>query len=172
MKKHRRIRVRLIRVAWSLCFVLVVLGGSSFQSVRGVSATTGNSNAAVVPAHFKVPHRIAVLYPGQYVLRSAAGGARLRSAQMVIEINTLGFLQGIGSFFGCDAPGYQTTRVAAFYNFHVISSDRMAVEIFDATGTHVFGNMYLRRTKQGNLIGQIALPKTLYAIQFSRKVAL
>jgi hypothetical protein len=172
MRKHRRNRVRLIRGAWSLCFVLVVLGGSSFLSVRGVSATTGNSDATVVPARFKVPHRIAVLYAGQYVLQSAAGGARLRSARMVIEINTLGFLQGIGSFFGYDALGYQTTWVAAFYNFHLISWERMALEIFDATGTHVFGNMYLRRSKQGNLIGQIALPKTLYAIQFSRKVAL
>ncbi len=164
--------VRWVRIVCCLCLMFVVLGGSSFRLVSGVSATTGNSDAAVVPAHFTVAHRIAVLYPGQYTLQSVASGARLSSVRMVIEINALGFLQGVGSFYGYDAQGYRTTWVATFYNFHVISSDRMAVEIFNAFGTRVFGSMFLRRTKQGNLIGQIALPKTPYAIQFSRKVAL
>ena len=137
-----------------------------------VLATTGNTAAAVVPAHYKVPHKIAILYPGQYDLQSAASGARLSKVQMAFEINSLGYLQGIGSFFGYDAQGHQTSWVATFYNFHLTAPDKMAIEIFDPTGTRVFGKLYLRRTKQGNLIGQIALPKTLYAIAFQRKVAL
>lgn len=136
------------------------------------SATTGNTAAAVVPAHYKVPRKVAVLYPGQYVLQSAAGGSRLIHGQLEFEINSLGYLQGIGSFMSYDNQGYQTSWVATFYNFHLTAPGTMTIEIFDVTGTHVFGHLYLQRTKQGDLRGQIALPKTRYAIAFQRRVAL
>src|SRR6476469_8970661 len=96
-RRARRIMVRWVRVVCCLCLMFVVLGGSSFRSVSGVSATTGNSDAAVVPAHFTVARRIAVRYPGQYTLQSVASEARLSNVRMVIEINALGFLQGVGS---------------------------------------------------------------------------
>jgi hypothetical protein len=140
--------------------------------VGTVAATTGNTDAAVVPAHFKVPRQVAVQYPGQYVLKSVASGARISRIQMVFDINALGYLQGIGSFYGYDAQGYQTSWVATFYNFQVTGRDRMAIEILDVTGTKVFGHLYLLRTKQGNLIGQIALPRTRYSIEFQRRVGL
>jgi hypothetical protein len=164
--------VRPGRFVWFLGLMFLAFGCCEYRSMGTVSATTGNTAAAVVPAHFKVPRQIAKLYPGQYLLRSIASGARLSRVQMVFEINALGYLQGVGSFYGYNAQGFQTSWVATFYNFHLTAPGRMAVEIFDVTGTRVFGHLYIRRTKQGNLQGQIALPKTPYAIEFQRRVGL
>jgi hypothetical protein len=164
--------MRLVRVAWSMAFILAGLGGGLCRSVGGVSATTGNNATNPVPALYKVPHQIEILYPGQYSLKSAAGGSRLTRAQVAIEINSAGFLQGVASFYGYDAHGYQSQWVASLYNFRVIGPNRLSVEVLGPLGAPLLGKMYLQRTKQGDLVGQIALPKTPYAIAFHRNVAL
>lgn len=164
--------MRTVRTACVLCSLLMGLVCASVLDNGTVSATTGPSNTTPVPALYKVPHRVAVLYPGQYALKSAARGARLNQGQMVIDLNTLGYLQGTASFRGYDAHGFQTSWVATLYNFHLTAPNKMTVDILGPFGTTALGKMYLQRTKQGDLVGQIALPKTRYAIQFHRNLAL
>lgn len=165
--------MRVIRTAYVVCSVLVgLVSASPLLDHRTVMATTGPSNSTGPTALYKVPHRVAVLYPGQYVLTSAARGARLGQAQMVIDFNGAGYLQGTASFRGYDASGFQTTWVATLFNFHLTASNQMIVDVLSPLGTKAFGRMFLRRTAQGNLIGQIALPKTRYSIRFHRNFAL
>jgi hypothetical protein len=129
-------------------------------------ATTGNTTAVTVPARYSVPRQIAKRYLGQYVLKAMAGDTPVSSGQMEIEINTLGYLQGVGSFYGYDAHGHQISWVATFYNFHLTGPNAMALEVFDVTGTHVLGAMRLQRSSRGDLSGQIALPTKRYPVQF------
>jgi hypothetical protein len=162
--------MRTVRFLFYFClFAVLVTGG---LCAVPVSATTGNSETNPVPARFKVPHQVEVLYPGQYSLRSASAGSRLIHGQMALEINEIGYLQGIGSFLRYDAQGHQTEQVVTFYNFHVIAPNRVTVEIFGPLGTPLLGSMTLQRLASGDLVGKIALPKTPYAITFHRNVAL
>jgi hypothetical protein len=113
-----------------------------------------------------------VLYPGQYSLQSVVAGLRVTKAQLLIEINPAGYLQGIASFSGYDAQGHETTWVASFYNFRATGPDKLTVEVFGALGTPRLGTLSLERTARGDLVGHIALPKVPYPIQFHRNAAL
>ena len=148
----------------------LLIGG--LHGAGRVSATTGNSETNPVPARFKLPHQVAVLYLGQYTVQSAAAGSRIIRGQMAFEINTLGFLQGIGSFLRYDAQGQQTEQVVTLYNFHLTAPNTVTVELFGPLGVPLLGTMTLHRTARGDLVGKIALPKTSYAIAFHLKVAL
>jgi hypothetical protein len=153
-----------------LCVFLLlvwILSASILQEVASVSATTGPT-ATLKPAKYRVGPKIAALYPGQYVLQPIARGARLQRGQMAIVINLLGYLQGLVQFTGYDAQGSKSTWVATLYNFHLTTRDGMVIELFSPLQTQFYGYMYVRRTKQGDLVGQIALPKTRYAIQWHR----
>jgi hypothetical protein len=164
--------MRAVRLALFLGLFLALLMTGGLRGAGVVSATTGNSDTTPVPARFKVPHKIEVLYEGAYVLQSAAAGSRLVHGQMAIEINNSGFLQAIGSFLTYDPQGHQTERVISFYNFHLIAPNTMTVELFGPLGTPLLGTMTLLRTARGDLVGKIALPKTAYAVAFRRNVAL
>jgi hypothetical protein len=143
-----------------------VLGGGTAR------ATTGDSNTTPVPALYKVPHSTAVQYLGAYTMQSAAPGARLTGAKIEVELNSLGYLQGIGSFYGYDARGSRTSWIASFYNFHLIGANRMTVEVFGPLGGTKLGLLTFQRRANGDWTGQIALPKTPYRIVFHRTVAL
>ena len=164
MRTHTAVRMLCSLLIGPACAVLLATGT--------VSATTGPSLTTPAPALYKVPHRTAVLYPGQYVLRFVARGARLSRGQMAIDFNDLGYLKGVASFQGYDAGGFQTNWVATLYNFHLTAPNMMTVDVLDQFGTSRLGRMYLQRTAQGDLVGQIALPKTPYAIRFHRNLAL
>jgi len=162
--------MRGVRI-WCIVFlVLVVLALAAIRGVGAAWATTGNSDSTPIPAHYQVPRRIAALYPGQYVLTSVASGARLSRGQMAIDLNAIGYLQGVASFYGYDTHGYQTSWVARLYNFRVTGPNRMSAELLDPLGTTVLGKMSWQRARQGDLTGSIALPKIPYGIHFHRNV--
>jgi hypothetical protein len=163
--------MRVARLACLICLLAGVLG-AGFVGARTVSATTGNTTTTPVPALYKVPRAVATLYPGQYQLKASASGARLSRGQMVIDLNPIGYLQGVASFFGYDAQGYQTSWVATLYNFRVIGPNKMSVQILDPLGTTVLGKMFWQRTAQGDLVGRIMLSKTAYSIRFHRNLKL
>lgn len=162
--------MRITRILASACIVGAVsgavLGGGTAQ------ATTGDSNVTPVPARYKISHSIAVRYLGAYSLQTAAPGARLTSAKIVVELNSLGYLQAIGSFYGYDAQGSRTSWVASFYNFHLIGANTMTVEVFGPLGGTKLGMLTFKRTVKGDWIGRIALPKTPYSVVFHRTAVL
>lgn len=164
--------MKKIRTLGLLGSLLVSAACIGFSGTHTALATTGNSPTSPVPALYKVPAQIAKVLPGQYVLKTVASGARLSHAQMVIELNPLGYLQAVGSFAGYDAKGFATNWVATFYNFRVLGPNKMSAEIFDPLGTRRLGTLVFQRTSQGSLVGQISLPKTPYNIQFQRNLAL
>lgn len=164
--------MRTHRVLCVPCSLLLALAGAGVLATGTVLATTGPSIITPAPALYKVPHRVAVFYPGQYALRFAARGARLSEGQMVIDFNTLGYLGGVASFRGYDASGFATSWVATLYNFHLTAPNMMTVDVLNRFGTSRLGRLYLQRTPQGDLVGQIALPKTPYAVRFHRNLAL
>ncbi len=162
--------MRISRMVASL-FIAVALSGAALGGGTA-RATTGDSDTTPVPALYKVPHAIAAEYLGAYSLQTAAKGARLSRANMELELNSLGYLQGIGSFYGYDAQGSRTSWIASFYNFHLIGKNKMTVEVFGPLGGTKLGLLTFTRTAKGDLVGQIALPKTPYSIVFHRTVAL
>lgn len=158
--------MRTLRSACYVSLLLVCLLGAGFEGAATVSATTGGPGPT--PARYRVDPRIAHLYPGQYKMQSAARGARLSYGQMAIDINELGFLQGVIQFNGYNAQGFRTTWVTVMYNFHLTAPNMMSIGLYGPNGTVVLGNLYVQRTKRGDLVGQIALPRTRYAIRWHR----
>jgi hypothetical protein len=135
-----------------------------------VFATTGGLGPT--PALYRVDSKIAALYPGQYVMQSAANGARLFHGQMVIHINSLGYLQGAAQFAGYDPQGHRTTWVAVLYNFRLTAPNTMAIGVYGPLGSPLFGWLYVHRTPRGDLVGEVALPKPRYAIWWHKNFAL
>jgi hypothetical protein len=158
--------MRSLRMAWYFSVALAVLIGAYFQGVDAVSATTGGPGPT--PARYRVDPRIAGLYPGQYSMQSAASGARLARGEMAIDINELGYLQGVVQFAGYNAQGRQSTWVAVLYNFHVTTPNTMTIGLYGPVGSVLLGMLYVQRTKQGDLVGQIALPRARYAIRWHK----
>jgi hypothetical protein len=146
--------------------MLVGLVGAGFRGAAPVSATTGGPGPT--PAQYRVAPGLAQLYPGQYSMQSVAGGARLSRGQMAIDINELGYLQGVAQFAGYDARGFQTTWVAVLYNFHLTGPKTMTIGVYGPVNTVLLGRLYVQRTKQGDLVGTIALPRTRYAIRWHK----
>ena len=163
--------MRMIRLVLWLSVVLVALGGAVSFGTQTVSATTGPTYT-ITPARYRVAHKIAVLYPGQYVMQSAASGARLRSGQMAIEINQLGYLAGVASFSGYDAHGLQTTWVAGLYNFHLTVRHNMTIDLLGPLGSRLLGRLAVQRTQQGDLIGHIFLANGRFAIRWHKNFSL
>jgi hypothetical protein len=88
-----------------------------------------------------------------------------------IEIDAdSGYLVGIAQFFGYDPNGDQSVWVADLYNFHPTKSGKMIIDLVGPTGVPLFGRLYLTRSKDGNLVGQITLGKspTRYAISIEK----
>jgi hypothetical protein len=153
-----------------LCFVLLLVGGGGGILVHPstASATTGPTNPP--PALYKVPQSIAMQFPGQYAIQTVAGGARISRGQMAIDFNGLNALSGVASFSGYDAHGHRMTWVGMLYQFHQTAKDGMVIDILAPATSQLFGRMYLHRLKGGNLVGQIALPATRYAITWRKNI--
>jgi hypothetical protein len=158
-----------------LFLALIVLSAAGFRGTATVGATTGG---AIGPALYKVPYKIAVLYPGEYVLQSAASGAHITTysggirSHMLIDFNSLQYLAGVAQFSGYDAHGFQSTWLATMYNFHLTAKDTMVMDLLGPANATLFGRMYLRRTKTGDLVGHIALPIKQYAIAWHKTLSL
>jgi hypothetical protein len=161
--------MRALRIACYLSLVLVGLVGAGFRGAATVSATTGGPGPT--PARYRVDPRIAGLYPGQYSMQSAASGARLARGQMAIDINELGYLQGVVQFAAYNAQGRQSTWVAVLYNFHVATPNTMTIGLYGPVESVLLGMLYVQRTKQGDLVGQIALPRARYAIRWRKNIS-
>ncbi len=157
-----------------LCLAMIAMGLGSvliWHSPATVLATTGPTTVAT-PAKYRVDRTIAMRYPGQYMMQTVAEKARLAHGQMAIEINSLGYLQGVAQFNSYDAHGQQSTWTAFLYNFHLTAHDVMAIGLYSVFGSGSFGTLYVQRTKQGDLIGRIALPSTPYAIRWRKTLSL
>ncbi len=151
----------------------MVLAAVGLFGAGTASATTGNTSTTPVPALYRVPRQVAVLYPGQYSLQSAAPAARLRQLQLLIELNPIGYLQGVATIYGYDANGFPTSSVVTVYNFHLTALNRMTIEVLGPLGTPLLGYLYVRRTTRGDLVGQIAMAsKTRYALTLHRNFGL
>jgi hypothetical protein len=148
--------------------------GLVLGSVPGVAfATTGPPTGQQLPRpRYRVDHKVAALYSGQYVLVAVAGGAHLRSAQIAMSINALGSLQGSGQFFGYDAQGVQTSWVALLYNFHPIAHGAMIIDLLGPTGSPLLGRLVVQRTQKGDLFGRITLGRHSYPIKWRKTLSL
>jgi hypothetical protein len=154
----------------ALCALVAVAGLAGclpMSSPLPVLATTGPTNyLPLSPYH--VPEKLMPLYRGQYILARAARGARLSGGALGIEINPYGYLYGIGQFYAYDAQGYQTSWTALLYNFHLTSHGVMIVDLLGQTGRPLLGRLFVSRTKQGGLVGQIKLGSHRYSIRWRK----
>ena len=152
-----------------MLLVLGLCGAGGFRPPLAL-ATTGSSDPS--PAHYSLATAAAKLFLGQYTIQSVAGGARLSRGQMAIDFNSLHYLSGIASFNGYDAEGHGTTWVGSLYQFHQTVRDGMVIDILGPASARLFGKMFLRPVKGGDLVGQIALPTTRYAIHWHKNLSL
>ena len=154
----------------SLVIALMLLGAVGFAAPGRVSATTGPTNF-LPRTKFKVPYAVQKLYIGQYILRSVDPASRLQGGAFGIEISAdTGSLVGVAQFSGYDPNGYKTVWQADMYNFNLIKSHQMVIDLLGPTGVPLFGRLYLTRTKTGDLNGQISLGKlkVRYAISIQK----
>lgn len=164
--------MRSIRSALYLAMIVVGLGSMLICCSPTTAFATTGPTTVVTPAKYRVARAIALRYPGQYVMQTAASKARLVHGQMAITINSLGYLQGVAQFTGYDAHGLESTWIAFLYNFHLTARGVMVIGLYGTFGDRVFGSLYVQRTKQGDLVGQIALPSTRYAIRWHKNTSL
>jgi hypothetical protein len=136
-------------------------------SPRPAMATTGPDQYLPAPK-YKVSSKVAQLYVGQYLMKSAATGARLKGGAMGIEVNGKGAMYGIGQFYGYDSAGNQSTWVGTLYNFQPIPRNVIKIDILAPTGAPVLGTLSLARSKQGDLSGQIGLNGHKYSISWHK----
>lgn len=146
-----------------VCLIAVLLAGSAAT----VSATTGPTRLLQKPK-YSVSSQVALLYRGQYVLRSVAKAARIHDAAMGVEINEFHWMYGVAQFYGYDQQGFQSSWVSTLYNFHALPHNRMTVDLLGPTGTPFLGRLYVTRMKNGDLVGQIQLGKHKYAVSFHK----
>jgi hypothetical protein len=155
----------------SLCVALAILGLSGLTGITvpdRVSATTGPSQFLPAPK-YKVKNKTELLYTGQYVVKSVAKGARLSGGSMGIEINDdNGALYGIAQFYGYDQVGEQSTWVGSLYNFHLLKTKVMNIQVLAPSGRPVLATLALSRTAKGDLTGKIRLSNGSFAITWQK----
>jgi len=151
----------------ALALLLALAGGVLMAVPRPVVATTGPTD--YLPAsHYKVAKGRAALYVGQYLLSSAARAARLSGGAMGIEINSRGYLDGVGQFYGYDEHGNQSSWTATLYNFHETKQHVMVFDLLGPSGTPLLGRVFVTRTRSGDLSGQILLPNGRFNIRWHK----
>jgi hypothetical protein len=86
---------------------------------------------------------------------------------MGIEVNH-GFLFGFAQFYGYDLEGNQTLWVNSLYNFHLTQRGVMVIDLLGPGGRPILGRLFVTRTRQGDLHGQIELSLGTYAISWHK----
>ncbi|MDB5078009.1 MAG: hypothetical protein JWO42_4188 [Chloroflexi bacterium] len=147
--------------------ILSILLVGAFGRVAPAAATTGPTKF-LADSHYKVPSGLAGRYIGQYILKSAAKGARLSGGAMGIEVNEHGFLYGVGQFYGYDSQGHQSTWTATLYNFRQSKSQVMTYDLLGPGGSALLGRISVTRAKSGDLAGQIQFSNGHFAIQWHK----
>jgi hypothetical protein len=141
--------------------------GATFGATPVAHATTGPTQ--FLPAsRYKLANAQMAQYRGQYVLKSAAPGARLHGGAMGIEPSDRGFLTGVGQFYGYDAQGRQSTWTATLYNFHLTKAKVMIFDLLSPAGATLIGRIYGTRVRSGDITGQIELVSGRFAIQWHK----
>lgn len=130
-------------------------------------ATTGPSHF-LTASRYQVPMKLAQQYVGRYQLVSAARAAQLKTGAMGIEIeSTHHQLYGVAQFAGYERS-FQSIWIATLFNFHQTKSKVMILDVLAQTGGTLLGRMFLSRAKNGDLTGQIELPKGRFAITWHK----
>jgi hypothetical protein len=147
-----------------VCGALGLFSCAALAAPCDVSATTGPTQF-LPTTKYKVQNKVELLYTGQYVLKTVASGARLSGGAMGIEIDdNSGALYGVAQFYGYDQSGQQSTWVGTLYNFHQAGKQLMVIDILAPSGKPVLGRLFLTRSRQGDLSGQIQLPGGKFSI--------
>jgi hypothetical protein len=152
---------------WSKVAILGVLLFPAFGLVGPAGATTGPTKF-LADSRYKVPSGLAGRFIGQYILKSAAKGARLSGGAMGIEVNDHGFLYGVGQFYGYDTQGHKSTWTATLYNFRQSKTQVMTYDLLGPGGSALLGRISVSRTKSGDLAGQIQFSNGHFAIAWHK----
>jgi len=153
-----------------LAQAFIILGVAAWLTTLApypASATTGPSQF-LPPSHYKVASKVAQQYTGQYIFKSAAPAARLKGGALAIETDNKGQLVGVGQFYGFDNNGSQITWVGTLYNFHLTGKKVMIADVVAPTGKPLLARLFLTRSANGDLIGQIELPTGRFAITWHK----
>ena len=127
-------------------------------SPSGDPVTMQSSYGRPLPAaHYRVDRALMQLYCGQYVLKTAARSARLSGGTLQIAVNAAGYLYGVGEFYGYDAQGYQSSLVAALWNFHLTAPGVMSIDLLSLMTWVPLGRLVVHRATNGDLSGHIIL---------------
>jgi hypothetical protein len=138
-------------------------------SPSGDPPTTHNAyGPPMPPALYRVDSKLLRLYCGQYVLTTAARSARLSGGTLRIAVNTAGYLYGVGEFYGYDTQGYQSSLVAALWNFHLTAPNVMSIDLLTLMAWVPLGRLVVHRSNCGDLSGQLTLERHRYAISWHR----
>ncbi len=148
--------------------VACLLAAGALVPAGGARATTGPTQF-LPNSPYRVANKYVPLYRGQYLLKTVARAARLSGAALGVEVNTKGYLAGVGQFYGYDAQGSQTSWTATLYNFHLTSHNRtMVIDLLAPAGRLLLGRLYVQRTNKGDLNGQIQLGRERYTISWHK----
>jgi hypothetical protein len=159
--------LRAPRPRWLVLGALAIVVCVSAMRVAPASATTGPTQF-LPPSHYTIASKIQKTYVGQYTLKSAAPAARLKGGAMGIEINDRRQLFGVAQFYGYDASGNQSTWVGTLYNFHLTNKHVMIVDVLGPVGSTLLARLFLNRSKNGDLGGQIELPAGRFNIAWKK----
>ncbi|HKO23519.1 MAG TPA: hypothetical protein VJY65_02135, partial [Chloroflexota bacterium] len=89
--------------------------------------------------------------------KSAAWSARLSGGTLHIAINAAGYLNGVGEFYGYDGQGYQSSLVAALWNFHLTAPGVMTMDLLSLMTWVPLGRLIVHQAANGDLSGHIIL---------------
>jgi hypothetical protein len=64
---------------------------------------------------------------------------------------------GVGEFYGYDAQGYQSSLVAALWNFHLTAPGVMSIDLLSLRTWIPQGRLVMHRSNRGDLSGRLAL---------------
>ena len=136
----------------------MVRGECVAPSPSGDPVTMQSSYGRPMPAaHYRVDRTLTQLYCGQYVLKTAARSARLSGGTLHIAVNAAGSLYGVGEVYGYDAQGYQSSLVAALWNFHLAAPGVMSIDLLSLMTWVTLGRLVVQRAPNGDLSGHIIL---------------
>jgi hypothetical protein len=165
---ERTINMRSLRHGTAALIAAIgLLAGPALGAIQTAHATTGPS--ANFPKTFKVKSAFAAKFVGEYTLKSISAPARIKSAALGIEVNSNGFLYGIGQFYGYDGSGSQISWVTTLYHFKQVgTSNEMQFDLLSSSLTIVLGHMSASAPSHGRLTGSIVLDGHSYPIVFNQ----